>query len=316
MKAAVLHETGGIPKYQEFADPVPNDDQVLIEMRAVAVENIDKMIAAGRHFAGNEFLAHLPAIPCFDGVGALPDGTLVGFGNTRPPYGALAEKVVVGKDSLAPLPDGLDATAAVVLASAVSGMSMSTAADLQPGETVLIQGATGVAGRLAIKVARLLGAGRIIATGRDDEALRELTAIGADQVINTMVSDEELIERYAAERADVVVDFLWGRPTELLLRALVPTELRFAAPVRVVQVGESAGASLTLAAESLRTSGVEIYGAAKGLDAASIGQAYGRVVEWARAGALTFDVEVVPLRDIETAWQRTDLRGRRLVIVP
>jgi NADPH2:quinone reductase len=313
MKAAVLHEPGGIPKYQDFADPRPNDDQILIEMRAVAVENIDKQIAAGRHFAAEDFLANLPAIPCFDGVGALPDGTLVGFGNVKPPYGALAEKIVVGKDSVIPLPEGLDPTTSVVLASAISGMSMTTAAGLQPGETVLIQGATGVAGRLAVKTARLLKAGRIIATGRDDEALRDLNA---DEVINTTVDDEELIRLYAKHRADVVVDFLWGRPTELLLRALVPTSLGFAEPVRLVQVGESAGPQLTLPAESLRTSGVEIYGAAKGLDAQTIGQAYGQVVEWARTGRLTFDLEVVPLRDIETAWQRTDLRGRRLVVVP
>jgi NADPH2:quinone reductase len=133
---------------------------------------------------------------------------------------------------------------------------------------VLVQGATGVAGRLAVKVARLLGAGRIVATGRDDHQLREVRDIGADTVINTD------------------------------------------------QVGESAGPGLSVAAASLRTSGVEIYGAAKGLGPETMGDLYGQVVKWAQSGELTFDLEKVPLSDIEAAWRRTDLRGKRLVVMP
>jgi hypothetical protein len=85
---------------------------------------------------------------------------------------------------------------------------------------------------------------------------------------------------------------------------------------RLIQVGESAGTELILAAGSLRTSGVEIYGAAKGLGPATMGEVYGQIVKWAQSGELTFDLEKVPLSDIETAWPRTDLRGRRLVVVP
>ena len=92
MKAAVLHEIGGIPRYEDFPDPVAGDDEVVIDVKAVAVENVDKRIAAGTHYASQQYIAQLPAIPAFDGIGALPDGTLVGFGNPRRPYGALAEK--------------------------------------------------------------------------------------------------------------------------------------------------------------------------------------------------------------------------------
>ena len=95
MKAAVLHEVGGIPRYEDFPDPVPGDDEVIIDVKAVAVENVDKRIAAGTHYASQQYTARLPVIPAFDGIGALPDGTIVGFGNPRPPYGALAEKTVV-----------------------------------------------------------------------------------------------------------------------------------------------------------------------------------------------------------------------------
>ncbi|MET8054738.1 hypothetical protein ABZU75_44925 [Streptosporangium sp. NPDC005286] len=112
------------------------------------------------------------------------------------------------------------------------------------------------------------------------------------------------------------MDYLWGRPSEILLRALVPRSFAFGKPTRVVQIGESAGTELTLAASSLRTSGVEIYGAAKGLDPQAMDEVYQQIVTWTRSGELTFDVEKVPLSDIETAWRRTDLKGRRLVVMP
>jgi NADPH:quinone reductase-like Zn-dependent oxidoreductase len=319
MKAAVLHKVGGIPRYEDFPDPVAGEGEVIIAVKAVAVENVDKLIAAGEHYASKKYIAQLPAIPAFDGIGTLPDGTLVGFGDPRPPYGALAEKTVVASNSFVPIAEGIDPAVATVLGTAITGMSIKTAAGFVPGETLLIQGATGVAGRLAVKVARLLGALRIVATGRDDGQLREVQALGTDTVINTAVSDDALAQAYIDAKGDgydVVVDYLWGRPTEILLRSLVPESFTFPKPTRLIQIGQAAGAELTLAAESLRTSGVEIYGAAKGLGPKTMGEVYGQVVKWAQSGELTFDVEKAPLTDIETAWQRTDLRGKRLVVVP
>jgi NADPH2:quinone reductase len=319
MKAAVLHKVGGIPRYEDFPDPVPGEHEVIIGVKAVAVENVDKRIAAGTHYASQQYIAQLPAIPAFDGIGALPDGTIVGFGNPRPPYGALAEKTVVPKGAYMPIAEDIDPATATVLGTAITGMSIKTAAGFVPGETVLVQGATGVAGRLAVKVARLLGAGRIVATGRDDEQLREVRALGADTVINTAVSDEALAKAYLDAKGDgydVVLDYLWGRPTEILLRSLVPESFTFPKPTRLIQIGESASGALVVAAESLRTSGVEIYGAAKGLSPETMNEVYGQIVSWTQSGELTFDVVKVPLSDIESAWQRTDLRGSRLVVTP
>ncbi|HEV2634227.1 MAG TPA: zinc-binding dehydrogenase [Actinocrinis sp.] len=176
-----------------------------------------------------------------------------------------------------PIPAGLDPAAAVVLSTAVTGMSAKTAAGLIPGETVLVQGATGVTGRLAVKVARLLGAGRIVATGRNESALREVLDIGADVVINTAVSDEDLPQACREAKGDgydVVLDYLWSRPTGILLRTLVPGSFSPGKPTRLVQIGEAAGPSLTVTADSLRTSGVEIYGASKGLTAETMGGRY------------------------------------------
>lgn len=221
--------------------------------------------------------------------------------------------------SYLPIADGIDPAVATVMASAISGMSMKTAAGLVPGESVLVQGATGVAGRLAVQVARLLGAGRIVATGRDDEQLREVEALGADTVINTAVSDDELARAFIDAKGngyDVVVDFLWGRPTEVLLRSLIPESFAFARPTRIEHIGESAGTELVVPGSSLRTSGVELYGAARNLSPETMGEAYGQVVEWTVSGALTFALDRVPLSEIESAWQDTARRGRRLVILP
>ena len=318
MKAAIVHEQGGIPLYGEFRDPEPAAGEVLVRVLAVAVENVDRAVVAGTHFTAGPFLASLPAIPCFDGIGALPDGTVVGFGGLRPPFGALAEYVAVPATATRPIPEGLDPATASMLSSAITAMTMRTAGGLEAGETVLVQGATGVSGRLAVQIARLLGAGRVVATGRNEAALASLAAAGADSVINTAVSDDELVAAYRREVGggfDVVVDFLWGRPTELLCRALTPDSFVLAKPTRLVQLGESAGASMRLEANAVRTSGLEIYGGAKNITT-GMEQAYQQVVEWIRGGDLVMDLTRMPLSQIETAWQRTDLRGSRLVIVP
>jgi hypothetical protein len=135
MKAAVLHEVGGIPRYEDFPDPVAGEGEVIIDVKAVAVENVDKMIAVGTHYTSGQFTTRLPMIPAFDGVGTLPDGTLVGFGASRQPYGALAEKTVVPGSACAPVPGGVDPAVATVLATAITGMSLKTAAGFVPGET-------------------------------------------------------------------------------------------------------------------------------------------------------------------------------------
>lgn len=319
MKAAVVHEPGGVPRYEDFADPSPREGEVLVRVRAVAVENVDKAIVNGTHYAAGTYAGAFPMIPAFDGVGELADGTPVTFGNPRAPYGALAELCPVDARMTRPAPEGIDPAVLSVMSSAVAGMSIAAAGDLEPGQTVLVQGGTGVAGRLTIKIAKLLGAGRIVATGRDDDQLRELRELGADTVINTAVPDDDLLRAYKDGRGDgydVIADYLWGRPTGVLLRALVPDGFALGKRTRLIQIGEVAGSDVTLPAAGLRTSGLEIVGASKGLDATTMPRMFEQVLAWTRAGALTFDMETVPLRRIEAAWQRTDLRGRRLVVTP
>jgi NADPH:quinone reductase-like Zn-dependent oxidoreductase len=322
MKAAVLHQFGQAPRYEDFPDPVPGQDELLIHVKAVAVENIDKMMAAGTHFASRQFLGQLPAVVGLDGIGMLENGTLVGFGGVKPPYGALAEKTVVPATHTIPVPDGVDAIIAAALpASALTALfPLKWTAQLQPGETVLVNGATGVSGKLAVQIARLLGAGRIIGTGRNDEALRLLRDLGADAVIDLKLSDAHLTEAFTEEidkGCDIILDFLWGRPTEVLIKTLVPQELAFAPRrVRLIQIGEMAGPTIALSADAIRTSGLEIFGAGAGISPEAIAVATNQVWDWIAQDKLHMQIEQVPLKDVEHAWQRTDLQGKRIVVIP
>lgn len=319
MKAAVVHERGGVPRFEDFPDPVAGEGEVLVRVRAVAVENVDKAIVAGEHYAADSYVAAFPMIPTFDGVGELEDGTSVTFGSPNPPYGALAELCAVDARAAQPAPEGIDPTTVAVMSSAITAMTIGTAGRLETGQTVLVQGGTGVAGRLTVQVAHLLGAGRIVATGRDDTRLGELHDLGADAVINTTVPDAELLQAYrdaAGDGYDVIADYLWGRPTDVLLRALTPDSFAPRKRTRLIQIGEMAGADVTVRADSLRTSGLEIVGAATGLDAETMPRIYQQVLTWIRSGELTIEVETVPLSEIEAAWQRTDLHGKRLVVTP
>ncbi len=320
MKAAVLHHFGDVPRYEDFPDPTPGENETLVAVKAVPLENVDKFIAAGKHYAARQFLPSLPAIVGFDGIGMREDGTLIGFGGIKPPYGALAEKVAI--QYAIPIPDGVDAvTAASIPSSALTALfALKWAAKMQAGETVLINGATGFAGKLAVQIARMLGAGRIVGSGRDTAALQAIRDLGADAVIDLKQSDDQIRDAFKSAAGEngyqVILDFLWGHPTELLLKALVPDKLAFArGSIRLVQAGEMAGPNISLPADTLRTSGLRIMGGGDGLTPEAIGEGSQQVWDWIKAGKLHAEVEAVPLKDIESAWTR-DLHGKRLVVTP
>jgi NADPH:quinone reductase-like Zn-dependent oxidoreductase len=323
MKAAVLHHFGGVPHYEDFPDPVLKDDEILVQVKAVALENIDRAIVQGTHFASRQSLPQFPAIVGLDGIGMLDDGQLVGFGGLQPPYGAMAEKVAIPRTYALPIPTDVDAvTASAVPGSALTALfPLKWGAHMQPGETVLVNGATGFSGKLAIQVAKLLGAQRVIGTGRNEAALQSLHALGADGVIDLKQPDGQLTEAFRQQAGDagyhVILDFLWGHPTELLLNSLVPRELSFARHrVRLVQIGDIAGPTIALAAEALRTTGLEILGAGSNLSPEAIAEGTSLMWEWLRAGKLSAEIEQVPLKEVERAWQRPDVHGKRIVIVP
>lgn len=318
MKAAVIHALGETPRYDEFADPRPADGETLVRVSAAAITNIARMRVAGTHYSGHGML---PAVAGIDGVGRTDDGRRVYFAAPREPYGAMAELCPARR--LGPVPDELDdATAAALMNPGVSAwLSLAHRGGLREGEHVLVLGATGVTGRLAVQAAKLLGAARVVAAGRNAASLERLRELGADETIR-LEPDADLAARFTAAAGehgfDVVVDYLWGAPTEALIRSLTRTDMEPSGQrTRFVQVGEMAGPEISLPAAALRSSALEIIGNGTGtLPAPEVLQdAFGRVLRGAVTGDLVVDTETVPLADVESAWAR-DGHGTRLVLVP
>ena len=195
-------------------------------------------------------------MPGIDGVGLLDDGSRVYFVFVRKPWGTMAEVAAAPRRSMIPVPDGLDDVQAAAIANpGMSGwIALQERAGLARGETVLILGATGVAGQLALQTARQLGAKRIIAAGRNVDAL---AAADVDAVIPLAQPEDAVRDAFAAQAAsgiDVVIDYLWGRPTELLLEALAKGfKTQSTHKTRYIEVGSTAGPTITLPGAILRS---------------------------------------------------------------
>ena len=321
MNAAVLHTLGSPPRYEEFPEPSGGDGEMIVHVHAASLKPIDKQLASGSHYASPR---DFPVICGTDGVGHLDDddGQRVFFGGTRAPYGSMAELTVVRRAFCFPVPDSVDdATAAALPNPGVSAwLSLAFRAKVAPGENVLILGATGITGKLAVKIAKLLGAGRVVAAGRNREVLQTLPQLGADAIIHLDATSEELGEAFVREAGDsgfqVVIDYVWGRPTEAFLAAI--TRKEFAAitsEVRLLQVGESAGPTISLPAAVLRSTALTILGTAGIPPLDVLADAFQQVMAHAANGELGIDTECVPLADIENAWQ-LDQPRRRLVVTP
>jgi NADPH:quinone reductase-like Zn-dependent oxidoreductase len=319
MKAAVLHELGRPPRCEDFPDPTAGKEEAILQVRAASLKAVDKQLAAGTHFASPR---ELPVICGTDGVGDLPDGTRVFFGGARRPYGAMAQRTVVPAAFCFPVPEALgDATAAALPNPGVSALlSLSQRAKLAKGEKVLILGATGVTGKLAVQIAKRLGAGRVIASGRNPQELEKLRDLGADSTIQLNLPDDDLRKAFSDEAGDdgfnVVIDYVWGRPTGVLLSAITRPEFAVAnSETRLVQVGESAGPTISLPAAVLRSTALTILGTAGIPSRDVLAAAMHDVLDWAAKGDLQIETEAVPLAEIEKVWQRPESGGRRLVVI-
>ena len=320
MDAAVLHALGETPRFEQFPEPTAGMDEAIVHVRAAALKPVDKQMASGSHYASPR---ELPVVCGADGVGNLDDGARVFFGGPRRPYGAMAERTVVPRAFCFPVPEGLDDDTAAALPNPglSAWLSLTQRAKLARGETVLILGATGVTGKLAVQIAKLLGAGRVIAAGRNEKVLSTLHGLGADATIRLDKPGQDLTQAFAREAGDagfhVIIDYLWGRPTEALLAAITRPEFAVVtSETRLVQVGESAGPAISLPAAVLRSTPLTILGTAGIPSREILLDAMQQVMSRAARGELRIDTERVPLADIEDAWQRQDSHGRRLVIIP
>jgi NADPH:quinone reductase-like Zn-dependent oxidoreductase len=319
MDAAVLHALGKPPRCEPFPEPIAADGEVIVQVHAASLKPIDKQLAAGSHYASpHEF----PLVCGTDGVGHLSDGQRVFFGGTRAPYGAMAQRTVVRRAFAFPVPQEVDDdTAAALPNPGVSAwLTLAYRAKLAPGENVLILGATGVTGKLAVKIAKLLGAGRVVAAGRNQPALSTLHLLGADAIIRLDAPAKELGDAFVREAGQagfqLVIDYVWGSPVEAFLAAITRKEFSvITSETRLVQVGESAGPTISLPAAVLRSTALTILGTAGIPPGNVLFDALQKVMAHAARGELGIDTERVALADIENAWRREEQR-RRLVVIP
>jgi NADPH:quinone reductase-like Zn-dependent oxidoreductase len=320
MNAAVVRAYDAPPRYGTFEEPVAGEGEVLVNVKAAGLHPIVKALANGTHYGSTGVL---PFVPGVDGVGHLMDGRRVYFGISRSPFGTFAERTVAPEALCMELPEGLGEAEAAGMAN--PGMSSWAAlrfrARLGAGESVLILGATGAAGHLAVQIAKRLGAGRVIAAGRNREALARAKESGADAVIplgdlSQKTEREALVSAFRSEivdgGVDVVLDYLWGAPAECALAAIAQKGLSHkTSRVQFIQVGESAGRTISLSAATLRSSGLELLGS--GFGSASLAQVFAAVGEFfAEAAKRPFAIEVTTaaLKDVETAWNDPEKSGR------
>ena len=317
MKAAVVHAAGQNPVYDDFAEPTAAPGENRITVTAAALSPLVRARASGAHYSVS---GAYPAVVGVDGVGRLDDGRRVYFMLPRAPWGAMAAFAVAPATQIAPLPDGLDDATAAAIGN--PGMSSWAAfkerARLKAGETVLINGATGSAGRLAVQIARHFGAKRVIATGRNSEALRSLAALGADATIALGDDEAALEDRFRSEFAkgiDVVVDYLWGKSAERLLVAAAKG-LQDDAALRFVQVGSASGPNIALPSAVLRSKAITLMGS--GLGSVPRDKLAADIGELLQAGAtrgFAIPVRTVPLPDVEQAWGESDSAARTVFTI-
>jgi len=314
MKAAVVETFEQAPRYRDFAEPAAQADEVIVAVRAAALSQLVRAQAAGRHYTS----AKPPFVPGADGVGLLADGRRVYFAFPRAPVGAMAERVAVKAANIVPLPDDVDD----ITAAAIANPGMSSWAALrervafQPGEAVLVNGANGASGRLAIQIAKHLGAARVVATARNPDNEAELRALGADAFVPLGQPREALTRRFREEIAtgvDVVLDYLWGPSAEALLAAATGhTPGEAARRIRFVNIGGLGGAAIDLPASVLRSSGVELSGSGLGsLSNAALIRSIAGVMQAVRAAGLRVEARAVPLSQVESAW--AEAGGARVV---
>ena len=320
MHAAVVRAFDAPPTYADFPDPVPQAGELPVTVAAAGLHPIVKSLANGTHYGST---GELPFVPGVDGVGRLDAGARVFFGVARPPYGAMAERTLAAGWMCIPLPDGLDdATAAGIANPAMSSwVALTARAKFVAGESVLVLGATGVAGQLAVQIAKRRGARRVVGVGRNPQALEKLKSLGADAVISLHTEPDPLVDafrsEFAGEGVDIVLDYLWGHPAESALKAVAQKGLKKLTPrVRFVQIGSSAGHTITLNAATLRSSGLELIGS--GFGSASLDQikiAIGEFFQAAATEPFQFNLKTAPLSEVESLWNSSG-HGSRLVFQP
>jgi NADPH2:quinone reductase len=316
MRAAVLRELGGVPESAEVDEPRPDAGQVLMDVSAVALNPLDVSVGSGRFYGGSP---PLPYIPGCEAVGRLTTtGRRVyafgdGLGVRRD--GTLAERAAPAEDYLIPLPE--DVADEIAVACGIAGLAgwlpLAWRAPIRSGERVLVLGATGAAGRVAVQTARLLGAERVVAAGRNAARLARARELGADETVELDRDDlaEALRTACGGDGPTLVFDPLWGEPFAAALEAAAPQ-------ARAVHVGQSAGPEATLKSSVVRGKQLDVLGYSNfAVPGDVVREAYLELVGHLASGRIQIDVETFPLDRVAEAWRRQqEGAGVKLVIRP
>jgi NADPH2:quinone reductase len=312
VNAAVLHEHDTAPEYGPFEDPEPQEGAVVVEVAAAGLHHLDLLKATGSFYMGPP---PLPSAVGTDGVGRLADGRRVYFDETVAPFGSMAEKALARGEALFDVDDAIDDVTAAALGNTGLGawMAVTWRSGMERGDTVLVLGC-GAFGSLAVQIAKLHGAGRVIAADRGGERLELMKERGADAVV-ALDAEGDLADafRTAAEGGlDVTIDTLWGAPASAAMQAAG----RFA---RHLQVGHVAGPEITLAAPALRSVSLDLRGFSIAHPAPEQRrQGFLDLTRHVAQGDIAVALEAVPLADVAKAWerQRRAEGGAKLVLVP
>jgi len=312
MRAALLRQYGEAPEPGEFDEPEPGEGQAVVEVLAASLNPVDVAMASGTFYAGSP---PLPSVVGREGVGLTGDGKLIYFDGPVPPYGSIAERVLIDKVSAVPLPADIDPALASSLgiAGLAAWLALEWRAQVKPGETVLVLGASGVVGQVAVQAAKLLGAARVVAAARSSEGLQRAMERGGDATVQIdQVDDLAQAFRDAGEGGvDVVIDPVWGEPAAAALEACRPHG-------RLVQIGQSAGSHSSIASAAIRGKLLAVLGHTNFMAPQDVKRsAYLRMVGHAVSGDLSVDIERVALADIADAWRRQQKAPHhKLIVVP
>jgi NADPH:quinone reductase-like Zn-dependent oxidoreductase len=325
MRAGIITAAGKSPVYGDFDEPVAGEGQELITVSASALSQFSRSRSSGSHYSAS---GKFPSVAGADGVGRTADGRRVYFALPEAPYGALAEKTLVRLKQCVAVPDDLDDVTAAAIAN--PGMSAWAAllerAHLQRGDTVLVNGATGTAGRLAVQLAKYLGASKVIATGRNESELKGLSSLGADVMIPFTLGtahplgakhfEQALIAEFA-HGVDVVIDYLWGNSAKIIIVAIAKA-VEDAKPVRFVHVGgASREENVELPGAALRSSAIQLMGSGlKSVPFPKLLDSIRNVLDAVVPAKLQIATRTVPLSTIEEIWDNAPGRPRMVFRIP
>jgi NADPH:quinone reductase-like Zn-dependent oxidoreductase len=313
MKAAIVTAAAKTPVYGDFDAPIAKAGEEIISVRASASSHFSKARASGAHYSS---VSEFPAVAGSDGVGVMQDGRRVYFALPEAPFGALAELCPVRSNQCVELPDSLDEITAAAIAN--PGMSawaaLAERAHLVAGETVLVNGATGTAGRLAVQLAKYLGAGKIIATGRNEKELEEVKKLGADSIVpfalgmlhpSRAKDYENALKRVFAAGINIVVDYLWGESAKTVIVAIAKA-VDDGTAVRFVHVGgASREENIELPGAALRSSSIVLMGSGvKSVRLPVLLRAVRSVFEAVEPAGLKIATTVVALSEVEQVWDK------------